>query len=142
MPAGEVWQLEKAFIDGRSRGTSTAAAFHVTLFANDGTVPGVERFATTVTPVSGTPYPDVELPLDGRRSSAPGPGGSRRRPASTPSACSIRSSGSGPTATSRFGSIAGVEEPRRGHPSGHDCLEFTPRTECLLPLPGGAAGDS
>jgi len=60
VPAGEVWELESAFIRGNNFGASTTSSFNVGVLIDNGGLPGTAVHTETVT-VTG--YPDPTIPL-------------------------------------------------------------------------------
>jgi hypothetical protein len=135
VPAGQVWKLDSAFLDGFKVGSTTPAAYHVALYRNAGTLPGEEIFQATVNTGPGTAYPDVSLPL----SSAP------VLPAGTWwLSAQARLDGVSPANPQQWfwsesdtgaGSTAVWRNPSDAYGTG--CTSFTPRPECPLVPTGG-----
>jgi hypothetical protein len=67
VPAGEVWIVERAFVDGRKPFNSeagTTATVNASLFANQGTLPAAAPFySRQLIADPATPYPDFDLAL-------------------------------------------------------------------------------
>ncbi len=67
VPPGEVWQLERAFVDGRKPFNSepgTTGTSNVSLFATAGTFPAATPFySKQLITAPGTTYPDFDLAL-------------------------------------------------------------------------------
>jgi hypothetical protein len=135
VPAGQVWKLDSAFLDGFKVGSTTPAAYHVALYRNAGTLPGEEIFNATVSMGPGATYPDVSLPL----SNAP------VLPAGTWwLSAQARLDGVNPAdpqqwfwseSDSGSGSTAVWRNPSDAYGTG--CTSFTPRPECPLVPTGG-----
>jgi hypothetical protein len=69
VPAGEVWIVQRAFVDGRKPGDAGPGVpefVHAFLFGPQGSLPAASPFySRQLDPAPGTPYPDFDLALPG-----------------------------------------------------------------------------